>query len=162
MRLITERATEPSHALALWTVRDFRLPRPSLAQSVWPLGGVPLRMVCRRFACIPRGSFSVPSRGDFFASACSEQALEIAAFCPRVSFAEGAVAAGFGTVVPVVVGGARTQPAPAPMMAADTAMIGSSFMDFSRRGEDQLLTAIRANAPRGRSFRRVSGYEFYR
>jgi hypothetical protein len=76
----------------------------------------------------------------FLVSACSEQALEIAAFCPRVNFAEGAVAADFGTVVPVVVGGARTQPA-APMMAADTAMIGSSFMDFSRRGEDQLLTA---------------------
>ena len=71
----------------------------------------------------------------FFASACSEQALEITALCSRVSFAEEVVAAGFKAAMPVVVGGVRTQPAHAPMMAtaAEKAMVGSSFMDFSRK-----------------------------
>ena len=90
----------------------------------------------------------------FLASARSAQALEIAAFCPRVSFAEGAVAAGFGTAVPVVVGGARTQPVPTLMMAtaADSAMVGTSFMDFSRRNECRLLCLQRSCERAARAF----------
>ena len=72
---------------------------------------------------------SLPCR--FFASACSEQALEIAAFSARVGFTAGVVAAGFVAAAPgvLVAGGVCARPA-APMMAmaAAVAKIGNSFM----------------------------------
>jgi hypothetical protein len=74
------------------------------------------------------------------------------AFCKSVGFSAGVVAIGFGAAVPVVVGGVRTQPAPMPMMAADRAMIGSTFMDFSRRNECRLLGLQRSCERAARAF----------
>ena len=118
---------------ALWTAWDFRLPRPSLAQSVWPLAAY---------------------RSGRFAAASHAFRAEVFPFLAVEILRVGLLRAGLGnrSFLPtrqlccrsrrsrlrsrgaaVVVAGVRAQPAPAPMMAmaADRAMVGSSFMDFS-------------------------------